>query len=299
MEIGIKTWYFHIVFIIGFVLLMVSCRLQLFEQKQLIHEKIELGQKLFFEKGMSYDGRLSCASCHDPLKAFTDGYKTSVNGMGDVLHLNSPSLLNLHYYKYFSQVDSNVNSLYIQMDRPLFGRHPVEIGFDRDSTRILNLLREMYKQEISKTYKNFGTHELKDCMIWYIKSLENRNSKWDSIQAGSLSATSESAVMDGFNVFQKYQCSQCHGGLDFNKPEYGIPYFHLDTTGKLLRISGLRNLSYSSPYLHDGSAQSLQDVFDSHIVHKWVHEDFKLISTEEKRQLKKFLFSMSGRLDQK
>lgn len=288
--------YYNIVSIVGIVLSIGACKMQIVEQKQFIRSKVYLGQKLFFDKDISHDGRLSCGSCHDPLKAFTDGYKTSVNGVGDVMQLNSPSLLNLQNYKYFSQVDSNVNSLYFQMDRPLFGRNPVEIGFDRDSAMILKLLRERYKQEISLTFKQFGTHELKDCIVSYLKSLENRNSKWDSIQAGSLSASSESAVLEGYNIFQKYLCNQCHGGLDFNKPGHGIPYFHLDKADKLLRISGLRNLNKTNPYLHDGSAQSLQDVFDSHVENKWVKVEFKLISIEEGNHLKKFLYSLSGSL---
>jgi cytochrome c peroxidase len=56
---------------------------------------VVLGQKLFFEPRLSGDGMVSCATCHDPARAFTDGRPVSVGVHGRVGQRNSPTVLNL------------------------------------------------------------------------------------------------------------------------------------------------------------------------------------------------------------
>src|SRR5512135_13922 len=63
-------------------------------------EKIELGKKLFFDRRLSGDGTMSCATCHDPEKAFTDGQDISLSYPTTRNWRNAPTLVNVAYRKY-------------------------------------------------------------------------------------------------------------------------------------------------------------------------------------------------------
>jgi len=52
------------------------------EDNQLTAEKIELGRRLFFDRRLSRDQSISCATCHDPARAFSDGRRTAVGVFG-------------------------------------------------------------------------------------------------------------------------------------------------------------------------------------------------------------------------
>lgn len=87
-----------------------------------------LGQRLFFDTRLSPDGRFSCATCHDPAKAFTDGRPV---GDGRVpLRRNVPSLLDVAHQRWL-EWDGSADSLWAQALRPL--EHPAEIAGDRMS----------------------------------------------------------------------------------------------------------------------------------------------------------------------
>jgi cytochrome c peroxidase len=62
-------------------------------------EKASLGKKLFFDKRLSLDGTVSCATCHDPKKAFTDQLTTSIGIKGQRTERNAPSILNSGFLK--------------------------------------------------------------------------------------------------------------------------------------------------------------------------------------------------------
>jgi cytochrome c peroxidase len=62
-------------------------------------EKIALGRKLFFDTRLSLDGSISCASCHDPKKAFSDQRSKSIGIKGQLSERNAPSILNAAFLK--------------------------------------------------------------------------------------------------------------------------------------------------------------------------------------------------------
>ncbi len=88
-------------------------------------EKIALGRKLFFDGGLSVDGTVACATCHDPQRAFTDGRRTSIGVQGRTGQRNSPTVLNALYNK--TQFwDGRAKTLEDQAALPIV--NPVEMG---------------------------------------------------------------------------------------------------------------------------------------------------------------------------
>ncbi len=90
--------------------------------------KVTLGRRLFFENSLSVTGQYSCATCHQPSKAFTDGRKLAIGATGDPTPTNAMSLTNVAYNVSFGWSNPSVRSLEDQMRQPMLNDHPVEMG---------------------------------------------------------------------------------------------------------------------------------------------------------------------------
>src|SRR5688572_2977814 len=103
-------------------------------------EKVALGRKLFFEPMLSVTGRHSCASCHDPGRAFSDAQARSVGATGEPTRTNAMSLTNVAYNVSFGWSRGDVRSLEEQMREPMLNEHPVELGLKgREAAVVANL----------------------------------------------------------------------------------------------------------------------------------------------------------------
>src|ERR1041385_7645831 len=95
------------------------------ESNPLTREKIALGRKLFFDRRLSRDGTLSCASCHDPQRAFTDGRALARGIHGAEGPRSAPALINRGYGQSFFW-DGRASSLEEQALQPIV--NPIELG---------------------------------------------------------------------------------------------------------------------------------------------------------------------------
>jgi cytochrome c peroxidase len=91
-------------------------------------EKIELGRRLFYDPRLSGTGGTSCATCHQPELAFTDGRAQALGGLGEIHRRSTMSLVNVAYNASYTWADPTVRSLEEQMLRPMFQDDPVELG---------------------------------------------------------------------------------------------------------------------------------------------------------------------------
>lgn len=103
-------------------------------------EKVALGRRLFFEPRLSVTGRYSCASCHDPARAFTDGRAVAVGATGQPLARSAMSLVNAAYNISFGWTKPEVLSLEQQMLEPLLNQHPVELGLTEREASVCSML---------------------------------------------------------------------------------------------------------------------------------------------------------------
>ncbi len=250
----------------------------------------EIGHFLFFDKRLSYNNSKSCASCHDPLLAFTDGYHRSIGANGDIHKRNAPSILNIADNRYFTYADSSIHSIREQVQIPLLNRQFIELGTG------LNIVEIVRKINIDPLYKKlFRSINIDSCSFdqigyfleAYCKGLDSRKSKFDLVKQG-LTKFSEQEKK-GLELFfgSILKCGSCHGGVDFDQPvsssfvyasngfferdsshvnrkfstDWGLYEFTNREIDKAkFKIPGLRNCVITAPYMHDGSINSLDSV---------------------------------------
>ena len=292
------------------VLIVVGTSFFLFSKQSNIAEKINktdslkiaekikvLGRSLFYDRRLSVNNSRACATCHNPDFAFTDGYKKSIGAFADLHQRNSLPLFNLSYLKYFTAADSSLQNVMIQMDKPLFGIHPIEMGAAGNEEKILQRLKEdtLYKRLFKGAFNNVSNavsfSNIKKAISVFILSIRSDSSPYDCYKRGDSNALSLDQK-NGMGLFfsQKFNCSSCHGGGNFSTPtlrdSFAKTIFYFNTglynvdgcggypkddqglfsqtknaadMGKF-RVPTLRNLAFTAPYLHDGSAATITEV---------------------------------------
>ncbi len=262
--------------------------------------KYELGRQLYFEPRISLDGTVSCATCHDPAKGWTDHLKTSVGIDGQVGGRNAPTVLNTAYGKSMFW-DGRAPSLEGQAQGP--PQNPIEMG-NQTYEQIVERLRKIdgYREQFRKV---FGTDVTLDGMVKAIATFErvaalSGNSAYDKYRAGDQKALDESQKRgmilfglrlnpdDDFKaegvVLQKGNCTACHAGFNFTDELFhnlGVGYDA--STGKFadpgrwgvtpvgaknlkdlgaFKTPTVRDSERTAPYMHDGSEKTLEDVVE-------------------------------------
>jgi cytochrome c peroxidase len=184
------------------------------ENNPVTKEKVALGRKLYFDKRLSADNTVSCATCHNPKFGFADGKALAEGIKGQKGARNSPTTLNAGFYD-FQFWDGRVETLEAQAKQPLI--NPVEMGM-KDHVEVVKKLREIkeYRESFNKV---FGTEEFTiDHIVQAIASFERTlvtfNSPFDRFIAGDENAISESAKR-GWKLFNdKARCNNCHGFVE-------------------------------------------------------------------------------------
>jgi cytochrome c peroxidase len=254
-----------------------------------------LGRYLFFDRRLSINNTRSCGTCHNPQFAFTDGYKRSLGAFADLHQRNTQPLFNLSYLKYFTAADSTLHSPLQQMNNPLFNTHPIEMGVKGNEDSILKRIKndKVYQELFSSANSKITLENIKLAINDFIFSLQSNSSNYDKYVKGDTNTLNKSEKR-GLQLFfsSELKCSSCHGGINFSTPsitsEKGDTLFYFNTglynldgkgyypeydqglyqltqnkidMGKF-RVTTLRNLAFTAPYLHDGSAASLLELIN-------------------------------------
>jgi cytochrome c peroxidase len=176
-------------------------------------EKISLGQKLFFDRRLSVDGTVSCSTCHDPARAFTDGKPTSVGIKGRVGQRNAPTVLNALYNK--TQFwDGRVNTLEEQAALPIV--NSVEMGHPNLDAAVAQIAAvEEYQQAFRAVFgRPPNGADLLRAIASYERTQLSFDSPFDHFIAGDKNAIDESAKR-GWELFNNQaRCNKCHALTD-------------------------------------------------------------------------------------
>ena len=199
-------------------------------------EKIELGEKLFFDGRLSADGTVACATCHEPARAFTDGRPVSLGIKGRAGQRNAPTILNALYNK--TQFwDGRATTLEEQAELPMI--NPVEMGqpsLDAAVAQICSipdydrLFRSVFGQPANP-------RDLTRAIASYERTLVAFDSPFDRFMAGDQNAINESAKR-GWELFNtRARCNKCHALSDQTRD----PTFFIDQDFHNIGIGTIRH----------------------------------------------------------
>lgn len=177
-----------------------------------LNNEIALGRELFFDKNLSMDRTVACASCHKPVHGFADPRSVSKGVYGRTGTRNAPSLLDLGEYQSFFW-DGRAATLAEQAPVPFFSS--VELGFTSDA-QVLSRVRanpgylEAFKHLDGATPDTLTLDEVAEAIQSYERSVGEHVSPFDRYLAGDKAALSAQA-RHGLAVFEgKADCAFCH-----------------------------------------------------------------------------------------
>lgn len=229
-----------------------------------------IGEKLFFDKSLSIDNTVSCATCHIPALAFTDGKKRSVGIHNRSAKRNSPTLITVAHQDKFMW-DGGIKTLELQALVPLQDTN--EMG-----SKISDLIPELQKNKwydslSQRLYGHkFNAYTLTQALSFFQKSLYYENSTFDEWKNDGVEVST--SIKNGYDLFKnKLNCASCHSGNTFtnsaveNNGLYEVfsdPGHYLISAdsadiGKF-KVPTLRNIEITGPYMHDGSIETLEEV---------------------------------------
>lgn len=234
--------------------------------------KIELGRTLFFDKNLSTTGTVSCASCHDPKLAFTDGLKTSKGIHDSITDRNSPSLLNS---KFLTSVmmDAELPDLERQVLVPLQEHN--EMGNDMKDL-IERIQHDVYYDSLSRLIfdQSFNSFVLTRSIAAFERSLISMNSNFDKFYFQNKENAISDSEKEGWRLFnEEMNCTQCHSLPYFSNFEARNNGFfeHYTDKGRYrvtgdstdigkFKVPSLRNVTLTAPYMHNGEIESLDEI---------------------------------------
>ncbi len=180
--------------------------------------KVALGRRLFYEPALSRDGSLSCATCHQQARGFTDGEATHRGVTGDPGVRNVPGLANVGWRSALTWSDAGLTTLEQQAMVPMTGEHPVEMGMtggDAEVARRLSADR-CYRSLFTRAFPGKGDIGMKQVVAAlgaFQRTMIAFDSPFDRFKRGEGKAMSPLAQR-GAAQFASAGCAACHGGAD-------------------------------------------------------------------------------------
>lgn len=245
-------------------------------------ERVRLGRWLFYDKRLSADGTISCETCHEPAKAFSEGAPVSTGIRGQKGTRKAPSFVNQAWtlYPHFFW-DGRAASLEEQALGPV--ENPIEMGNTHEA-----MLATLEKIAAYKPYFKaaFGTEEItKDRVAQAIADYERTrtsgNSPFDRWKRGKDEQAVSAEAKKGHDLFfGKAECNQCHLGQSFTDSLFHNLGIGWDPKAKKMKdegraaiskkkedtgafkTPGLREVTKHAPYMHDGSIATLREVVE-------------------------------------
>ncbi len=261
--------------------------------------KVELGRHLFYDTRLSRERTMSCGTCHQPAKAFTDGLAAPVGVTGERHPRGSMTLTNVGYLSVLTWANPNMKRLESQALVPMFGEHPVEMGMAGREQELFARLKAdarypvMFASAFPEVKGGISLSTITKAIAAFQRTLISLNAPYDRYRYGSEPDAISAAAKRGEALFfsEKFECYHCHAGFTFTDnvhhsrlafPEIG---FHNNALYNANSIGGypktspglaefsqreedigkfrtptLRNIALTAPYMHDGSIATLEEV---------------------------------------
>jgi cytochrome c peroxidase len=288
-------------------------------------ETIALGRKLFYDMRLSKDNTVSCASCHNPNLAFTDG-RPLARGVGGMIGIrNAPTLLNAAYSP-LQFWDGRAKSLEEQSAAPI--EDPVEMN-QKHEVSVSKINEDpTYQAEFAQAFGPgiVTLKKIQKSLASFERTLISGDSPFDQYQYGGNKQALSPAAIHGLAIFedpQKGNCVVCHT-INKNYALFTDGKFHntgagvngagdftdlgrfkptnIETDKGEFKTPTLRDVALSGPYMHDGSLKTLQDVVDFYAgggnSNLYLDKEIKplKLSAQDRADLVKFLEALTGEM---
>ncbi|MCU0429359.1 MAG: hypothetical protein MUF42_05245 [Cytophagaceae bacterium] len=251
--------------------------------------RIELGKRLFFDPILSKQKEVSCATCHQPERLYSDGLPLSTTGHGQVAKRNTPGLTNVALQAAYFW---DLRGAHLEHQIQQVVRNPSEF----DSNYLLLQQRlyndSSYRPQFAKAFpeeKNpVNEITINASLASFLRSLVRHASPFDSMLRRQRQPDKE--VRQGFNLFMgKARCATCHFPPEFSGL---VPPYYTESESEVLGVPdadhrkvpldddagrdnrevsvwyrsfktpGLRNVAGTAPYMHNGVFADLPAVMD-------------------------------------
>lgn len=242
---------------------------------------VALGRKLFFDSRLSGNNQISCATCHRPEKAFSDGMVFSNEGItGTPLHRHTPSLMNMAWMNNGLFWDGGSTNLESQAFAPLAAADEMHQNLAelmaelKDVPEYVRLFSQVFPEGITQA-------NVVKALAQFQRSLISAGSRYDKYVRQEAGGVLSAAELRGREIVRQ-KCQGCHAGELFTDNEYHnngldehfdagpleglylgrgrITYLPADE-GKY-KTPTLRNLAFTAPYMHDGRFADLGTVLN-------------------------------------
>jgi cytochrome c peroxidase len=228
--------------------------------------RVALGRALFNETRLSGNGRLSCASCHNLARGGADGLPRALGANGQALQRNTPTILNaaLNFRQNWDGRTATLEqqvARVVENPREMDARWPDVVRRLAADTDYLQRFRQLYRDGVTAA-------NIQDALATYERTLVTPGSRFDRYLRGEAQALSADELA-GYARFKRYGCIACHQGANVGGNMYqrfGVmaelassPARQRNGFGQVFKVPGLRNVTRTAPYFHDGSAATLDE----------------------------------------
>ncbi|HEY0615845.1 MAG TPA: MbnH family di-heme enzyme [Candidatus Elarobacter sp.] len=263
--------------------------------------KVELGRFLFYDKRLSANGTIACASCHQQAHAFSDPRVVPVGVTGEKHPRHAMRLVNAGYLPVLTWANPTMRSLEKQALVPMFGEHPVEMGLAGREKQLLATIgadpryAAMFAAAYPDEPRAVSLAGITRAIASFERALLSFGSPYDRYRYGGEPGAISAAAKRGEALFfgERVDCAHCHGGINFTDnvmherlraPEiafHNTALYNLGGTGAYpagntgimeitrderdmgkFRTPSLRNVAAGGPFMHDGSVATLADAVD-------------------------------------
>ncbi len=252
----------------------------------LTQAKVQLGRMLFYERDLSATGSQSCADCHRQEHAFTDTTRFSIGVRGLSGNRQAMSVFNMAWNQNEFFWDGRAHLLRDQALLPIQD----ELEMDETLENVINKLntKKEYKDQFIRAFgdDSITNERMALALEAFMLSIVSYSSKYDKSLAGDLELTEseergQQLFITEYNPFfpesSGADCRHCHGGFNFENDQYmnnGLDADEdIEDEGRMnvtnnpsdrakFKVTSLRNIALTAPYMHDGRFQTLEEVID-------------------------------------
>lgn len=242
----------------------------------LTQKGFELGKKIFYDGRLASDGVVSCGFCHIQEDAFTHHGHTFSHGVGDGIGTrNAPPIQNMAYQTQFFW-DGAADHIEMLSMAPISN----EIEMNGNIIDIINMMKNdaEYKVLYKQAFQNgeVNSENMLKALVQFITMLTSSNSRFDKYRRNEIGGALTQEELDGYAIFNQ-KCASCHATDIFTDNTFrnnGLPINpQIDDIGRMrvtgieahkykFKVSSLRNIEKTAPYMHDGRFYTLDAVLN-------------------------------------